>query len=75
LVISGSRVRALESVRGELTESGTNDIGLPPMNLIGAIGIPLILLAVVLQFVHVVRQRRSGERTHRRVSAPVLAAR
>ncbi len=75
LVISGSRVRALESVRGELTESGANDIGLPPLNLIGAIGLPLVLLAVVLQLVHVVRQRRSGERTHRRVSAPVLATR
>jgi hypothetical protein len=60
-VVSGSTVHALESVRGELTERGTNDLSLPPLNLLGAIGIPLILLAVLLQQVYLVRRRRTGE--------------
>jgi hypothetical protein len=59
--VSGSTVHALESVRGTVTERGANDLSLPPLNLLGAIGIPLVLLAVVLQQVHLVRRRRSGE--------------
>ena len=69
--VSGSTVHALESVRGTLTETGTNDLSLPPLNLLGAIGIPLVLLALVLQLIHVLRQRRTGERS-RRPAAPQL---
>ena len=72
-VVSGSTVHALESVRGELTERGTNDLSLPPLNLLGAIGIPLILLALVLQHVHLARRRRTGEGT-RRWTPPLLPA-
>jgi hypothetical protein len=71
-VVSGSTVHALESVRGTLTEKGTNDLSLPPLNLLGAIGVPLILLAVVLQHVYLVRRRRTGEGT-RRWTPPELA--
>lgn len=60
VLLTDSRVRALEAVRGELTESGTNELSLPPLNLLGAIGIPLVLLALVLELVHVARQHRGG---------------
>jgi hypothetical protein len=63
--VAGSRVRAFEAVRGEFTEQGTNELSLPPLNLLGAIGIPLILLALVLELVHVARQRRAVGRRHR----------
>jgi hypothetical protein len=76
LVITRSRVSALESVRGELVQDGSNDLSLPPLNLLGAIGIPLILLALVLQHVHLARQGRAGEPAHRRrPPPPVLPAR
>ncbi len=61
-----SNVHALESVRGVITQQGVNDLSLPPLNLLGAIGIPLILLAVVLEELHTHRQRRLGGTTRRR---------
>ncbi|TWF79928.1 parallel beta helix pectate lyase-like protein [Pseudonocardia hierapolitana] len=61
-----SNVHALESVRGVINQQGTNDLSLPPLNLLGAIGIPLIILAVVLEELHSYRQRRLGGATRRR---------
>jgi hypothetical protein len=61
-----SNVHALESVRGVINQQGTNDLSLPPLNLLGAIGIPLILLAVLLEELHTYRQRRIGGTTRRR---------
>jgi hypothetical protein len=61
-----SNVHALESVRGVITQQGSNDLSLPPLNLLGAIGVPLILLAVVLEELHTQRQRRLGRVTRRR---------
>ncbi len=76
LVISRSSIHALESVRGELVQDGSNDLSLPPLNLLGAIGIPLVLLALVLQHIHLARQGRTGEPAHRRrPPPPVLPAR
>ena len=43
-----------------------NDLSLPPLNLLGAIGLPLIVLAVALQALHLLRQRRIGERPRTR---------
>ena len=63
---SGSHVDALEAVRGELIQDGANDLSLPPLDVISLIGVPLILLAVVLEEVHSFRQRRAGGRTRRR---------
>jgi hypothetical protein len=60
LLLTGSRVHALEAVRGTVDAPGGNDLSLPPLNLLGAIGMPLVLLAVVLQGVAVVRGRRYG---------------
>jgi hypothetical protein len=57
-LLTDSQVHALESVRGEVDLAGINDLSLPPLNVIGLIGIPLILLAVVLEEVHSFRQRR-----------------
>jgi hypothetical protein len=61
-----SNVHALESVRGVINQQGANDLSLPPLNLLGAIGVPLIVLAVVLEELHTFRQRRRGGTTRRR---------
>ncbi|WP_433277530.1 right-handed parallel beta-helix repeat-containing protein [Pseudonocardia xinjiangensis] len=69
-LLTASRVHALEAVRGQVGQAGPNELSLPPLNLLGAIGIPLILLAIVLEQVHTRRQRRTGT-AHRR-PPPVL---
>ena len=69
-LLTASRVHATEAVRGEVGQQGLNELSLPPLNLLGAIGIPLILLAIVLEQVHTRRQRRTGI-VHRR-PPPVL---
>jgi len=55
-----SRVHALQALRGEVLLLGYNDLSLPPLNLLGAIGVPLVLLAVFLELMHSARQRRFG---------------
>jgi hypothetical protein len=65
-LLTDSQVHALESVRGEVEFAGINDLSLPPLNVIGLIGIPLILLAVVLEEVHSFRQRRISGQARRR---------
>jgi hypothetical protein len=55
-----SRVHALQAMRGEVRLLGFNELSLPPLNLLGAIGVPLVLLAVLLELVHSLRQRRFG---------------
>jgi Right handed beta helix region len=54
--IHDSTAHALHAIRGDVRLSGVNDISLPPPNLLGVIGLPLILLALVLEFVHLLRQ-------------------
>jgi Right handed beta helix region len=56
-VLANSRVRALEAVRGAITQEGVNEISLPPLNLLAAIGLPLVLFALLLEVLHVLRQR------------------
>jgi hypothetical protein len=58
--LANSSVHALEAVRGTFVPEGVNDISLPPLNLLAAMGMPLILLAIVLEQVHSFRQRRVG---------------
>ena len=70
-LLTGSRVHALEAVRGTLDAEGTNDLSLPALNLLGAIGIPLVLLAVGLQVVAAMRGRRFGGDARRK--PPVLS--
>ena len=56
-VLANSRVRALEAVRGTIVQEGVNEISLPPLNLLAAIGLPLVLFALLLEVLHVLRQR------------------
>jgi parallel beta helix pectate lyase-like protein len=70
-LLTGSSVHALEALRGPIQQHGTNDLSLPPLNLLSAIGVPLILLAIVLEQVHVSRQRRAGVRRRRLPPEPV----
>ncbi len=72
-VLAASRVNALEAVHGQVQQQGTNDLSLPPLNLLGAIGVPLILLAFVLEQVAALRQRIGGGH-RRRLSGPPLPA-
>ena len=65
-VLTATRVHSLEAVRGQVGQQGVNELSLPPLNLLGAIGIPLILLAFVLEQVHVRRLRHAGADTRRR---------
>jgi Right handed beta helix region len=57
-LLADSEVHALESVRGEVNYQGVNDLSLPPLNVISVIGLPLIVLAIVLEQIHAARQRR-----------------
>ena len=65
-------VHALEAVRGTVSLLGVDDLSLPPLNLLGAIGLPLVALAVLLEIFHLLRQRRFGPT--RRMQPPLLAA-
>jgi hypothetical protein len=71
VVLADSEVHALESVRGPVDYAGVNDLSLPPLNVISLIGLPLILLAVILEEIHRVRQRRF-DRARGPRRAPVL---
>ena len=73
VTLRNSTVHALEAVRGTVTLLGVNDLSLPPLNLLGAIGLPLIVLAVLLEVLHLLRQRRFGPPTHRSLPPPVAA--
>jgi len=70
VTLRDSSVHALEAVRGQVTLLANNDLSLPPLNLLGAIGLPLILLAVVLEVAHLLRSRRFGA-TRRALPPPV----
>ena len=75
VVLTNSRVHALEAVRGQLAPEGTgNDLSLPAINLLGAIGVPLIILALILEGMHSMRQRRfGGTNRHLPPSLPATA--
>jgi hypothetical protein len=60
VTLTSSRIDALEAIRGNLNQQGSNELSLPPVNLLGAIGVPLVLLALALEQVQVFRQRGSG---------------
>jgi parallel beta helix pectate lyase-like protein len=70
-LLTDSRVHALESLRGQIDQRGINDLSLPPLNLLGAIGVPLIVLAIVLEELHSARQRRLGTGGLRRRRPPL----
>ena len=72
-VLADSRVDALEAVHGEVELRGANELSLPPLRLIGVIGVPLIILAFALEMVHSLRQRVFA-RGGRRAPAPAAAA-
>jgi hypothetical protein len=70
VTLRDSSVHALEAVRGQVTLLANNDLSLPPLNLLGAIGLPLIVLAVMLEVAHLLRSRRVGP-TRRVLPPPV----
>ena len=72
-VLADSRVDALEAVHGEVELRGANELSLPPLRLIGVIGVPLIILAFALEMVHSLRQRVFA-RGGRRAPAPAAGA-
>jgi hypothetical protein len=58
--LTDSRVDALEAVSGDAEYHGLNSLSLPPLNVLGVIGIPLVLLALLLDQVQRFRTRRGG---------------
>ena len=70
VTLRDSSVHALEAVRGTVTLLGHTDLSLPPLNLLGAIGLPLIVLAVFLEVMHLLRSRRVGP-TRRMLPPPI----
>jgi hypothetical protein len=71
VTLRNSSVHALQAVRGTVTMQGNDDLSLPPLNLLGAIGLPLIALAILLEVMHLLRQRRFGPT--RRALPPAVA--
>jgi hypothetical protein len=69
-VLVNSQIDALHAVNGEAEMKGRNDLSLPPLDMLGAIGIPLLALALVLDQVQNVRQRKRGSEPRR--TPPVL---
>jgi Right handed beta helix region len=62
-VLTDSRVGASEAVSGKVDLVGHNDLSLPPLNMLGVVGIPLIVLALILDQVQRLRQRRCAARS------------
>jgi type II secretory pathway pseudopilin PulG len=61
VALRNSVVHALHAVRGgDITAQGTNDLSLPPLDLLGAIGLPVILVAVLLELLNLVRHRKTS---------------
>jgi hypothetical protein len=73
VVLVDSRIDALQAVRGEAQLQGVNQLSLPPLNLLGAIGVPLILLALVLEQIQVFRQRNTNGQRRIPPSLPAQA--
>lgn len=71
VTLRSSSVHALEALRGTLTLLAINDLSLPPLNILGAIGLPLIALAIVLEVLHLLRQRGFG--ATQRTLPPIVA--
>ena len=67
IALVDSRVDALEALRGNVQQTGANHLSLPPLNLLGAIGVPLILLALILEQVQAVRTGGHRHPARRRV--------
>ena len=74
-VLTDSRVDALEAVSGQADYQGLNTLSLPPLNVLGVIGIPLVLLALLLDQVQRFRQRQRGGFDRRRLPPPRPAGR
>src|SRR4029453_11562285 len=60
-----SRGQGMGANGGNVQQFGANHLSLPPLNLLGAIGVPLILVALILEQVQAYRQggyRQSSRR-------------
>ncbi len=69
VTLHNSSARAQRAIRGDVHLSGVNDVNLPPLNLLGVIGLPLILLALVLEFLYLlqqIRRKRASSREYLR---------
>ncbi len=54
---------AAEAVHGPVDLVGHNDLSLPPLNTLGIVGIPLVLLALLLDQLQRFRTRRTRHAT------------
>ena len=63
VLLTDSQVHAAEAVHGAVDQVGHNDLSLPPLDLLSAIGIPLVLLALLLDQLQRFRARRAARGT------------
>jgi len=63
--LDNSRVHGLEAIRGDVRQNGPNDLSLPPVSVLGAIGLPLILVAILLEFLYLYLNTRRARRRRR----------
>ena len=64
VLLNNSRVHSLEAIRGDVEQRGRNDLSLPPISVLGTIGLPLILAAILLEFLHLyLKMRRARARS------------
>jgi hypothetical protein len=59
-ILTNSRVRANQALRGRVVLKGDNTISLPPFPWLGGIGVLLIAAALWLELLHIILQRRKG---------------
>jgi hypothetical protein len=69
-----SQIDALKALRGVIDQDGANDVSLPPLNVLGAIGVPLILLAVILEQIQAFRLRNVDNSRRRPAALPTGTA-
>jgi hypothetical protein len=55
VTLKNSSVHAPHAIRGDVDLAGINDLS-QPLNLLGVIGLPLLLIALMLEFLHLFRQ-------------------
>jgi hypothetical protein len=62
-ILTDSRVRAPDALRGRVVARGNNKVSPPPFPWLGGVGVMLIVVAVLLELLRtVVLQRRTGRR-------------
>jgi hypothetical protein len=61
-ILTDSRVRAPDALRGRVVARGNNTVSPPPFPWLGGVGVMLVVVAILLELLRSVLQRRTGRR-------------